>query len=156
MSRYYFAGTDRYLGRFGWVKQGDTIDLTDEEAAKVQGNILFARVPTASAGLEAIRREFGVSASYSIQPSQRDTTFIVEKPDANPLVITLPVTTGLECGWRVQVKFSPYSANTSAIDIDTAGTELINGGASYQLLSFLTVMVIWNGKSFDVLLPANP
>jgi hypothetical protein len=146
MAKYVFSNTARYLGRFGFVKPGDVLDLTEQEAASVANSAVIGKVPDANE-LNIARTAKRLTASGTLSSSDDDALIDIVK-GAGAITVSLPLSTGMRAGWNVTLRNSIESTDANAIVIDTTGSELIDGAGSINLERDAARYVYWDGAQF--------
>jgi hypothetical protein len=146
MAKYVFSDTARYLGRFGFVKPGDVLDLTEQEAASIANSTVIGKVPDANE-LNIARTAKRITASAALSTSDDGALIDIVK-GAGAITVSLPLATGMRAGWNVTLRNSIESTDANFIIIDTVGSELIDGAASIGLELNAARYIYWDGAQF--------
>lgn len=144
--KYVFGGTARYVGRFGFLKPGDIIDLTPEEADAVATNLQFGKVPQPSE-VEEVRTAKRLTVSSVLSSSDDRNIFDVVK-GAPAITISLPTAPIARAGWNVVIRHSIESTDINPITIDTVGAETIDGANFLNLEQFSARYFYYDGANF--------
>lgn len=118
MTQYVFGGASRQIGRFGLVETGQVLELDETEAAAVEGNPDYARVPTADPEYIALTESAALDENHDGRLIQSKHTAAVE--------YDLPTSPTL--GMKIDIRDrSASGATTDSITVDPGATNVIEG-----------------------------
>lgn len=86
---FIYGGTSKYLGRFGFVNTGDTLELTEPEQLAVAADPLFFQLPTARAA------EFAITADATLDAADSGKVIVLNHSDVIELTLPAAPTAGV-------------------------------------------------------------
>lgn len=147
LTKYIYGGPTGPVGRFGILKKGDVVELTEDEAAKIpqDGTMQWGKYPVNETIPRRIRR--ASSSPYLVGPSNNGDAIKVLQ-NAPGFRVDLPSIVGLAIGYQISVQLDEDSTNNSGFQVFPNGSEKINEQASLTVVDSASYLIFNDGAEW--------